>query len=161
MKKIIFKGCGTAIITPFTEDGVNYDEFKKMIEFQIENGVDSIIVCGTTGEASTMTDEALVYQRGMDKEKLLDVDKKSYCDIYVKHRAYFENSLAASESSFISNILCSKKWATPKGILWIFPSSVLNFVTNDPRFVPNNTINFLKPFFNDIVTFKPLSSFSL
>ena len=55
MKKIIFKGCGTAIITPFTKDGVNFDEFKKLIEFQIENGADSIIVCGTTGEASTMT----------------------------------------------------------------------------------------------------------
>ena len=55
MKKIIFKGCGTAIITPFTKDGVNFEEFKKLIEFQIENGADSIIVCGTTGEASTMT----------------------------------------------------------------------------------------------------------
>ncbi len=55
MKKIIFKGCGTAIITPFMEDGVNFEEFKKMLEFQIENGADAIIVCGTTGEASTMT----------------------------------------------------------------------------------------------------------
>ena len=55
MKKIIFKGCGTAIITPFTKDGVNFDELKKLIEFQIKNGADSIIVCGTTGEASTMT----------------------------------------------------------------------------------------------------------
>lgn len=55
MKKIIFKGCGTAIVTPFTETGVNFDEFKKLIEFQIENKVDSIIVCGTTGESSTMT----------------------------------------------------------------------------------------------------------
>lgn len=57
MKKVIFKGCGTAIITPFTENGVNFEEFKKMIEFQIENGVDAIIVCGTTGESSTMTVE--------------------------------------------------------------------------------------------------------
>ena len=55
MKKIIFKGCGTAIVTPFTENGVNFEEFKKLIEFQIENGADSIIVCGTTGESSTMT----------------------------------------------------------------------------------------------------------
>ena len=55
MKKIIFKGCGTAIITPFTENGVNFEEFGKMIDFQIENGADSIIVCGTTGESSTMT----------------------------------------------------------------------------------------------------------
>lgn len=57
MKKTIFKGCGTAIITPFTEDGVNFEEFRKMIEFQISEGVDSIIVCGTTGESSTMTTE--------------------------------------------------------------------------------------------------------
>lgn len=55
MKKIIFKGCGTAIITPFNEKGVNFDEFKKLIEFQIANKADSIIVCGTTGESSTMS----------------------------------------------------------------------------------------------------------
>lgn len=57
MKKIIFKGCGTAIITPFTDNGVNFEEFKKMLEFQIKEGADSIIVCGTTGESSTMTTE--------------------------------------------------------------------------------------------------------
>ena len=57
MKKTIFEGCGTAIVTPFTEDGVNFEEFRKLIEFQIENKVDAIIVCGTTGEASTMTTE--------------------------------------------------------------------------------------------------------
>lgn len=57
MKKILFKGCGTAIATPFTEDGINFEEFKKLIEFQIAQGADSIIVCGTTGESSTMTEE--------------------------------------------------------------------------------------------------------
>ena len=57
MKKIIFKGCGTAISTPFTKDGVNFEEFGKLIEFQISEGVDSIIVCGTTGESSTMTEQ--------------------------------------------------------------------------------------------------------
>lgn len=55
MKNIIFKGCGTAIITPFTTDGINFEEFGKLIEFQISNGADSIIVCGTTGESSTMS----------------------------------------------------------------------------------------------------------
>lgn len=55
MKNIIFKGCGTAIVTPFTNDGINFDEFGKLIEDQIQNKVDAIIVCGTTGEASTMT----------------------------------------------------------------------------------------------------------
>ena len=55
MKNIIFKGCGTAIVTPFTNDGINFEEFGKLIEFQISNGADSIIVCGTTGESSTMS----------------------------------------------------------------------------------------------------------
>lgn len=57
MKKILFKGCGTAICTPFNDSGVNFEEFKKLINFQIDNGADAIIVCGTTGEASTMTTE--------------------------------------------------------------------------------------------------------
>lgn len=57
MKKILFKGCGTAIATPFTDDGINYDEFGKLIEFQINNNCDALIVCGTTGEGSTMSTE--------------------------------------------------------------------------------------------------------
>lgn len=58
MKDIIFKGVGTAIATPFDEyDNINFDAFKKLVEFQIENGVEAIIVCGTTGEASTMSQE--------------------------------------------------------------------------------------------------------
>ena len=55
MKKILFKGCGTAISTPFDENGVNLKEFERLVESQIQNKVDAIIVCGTTGEASTMT----------------------------------------------------------------------------------------------------------
>ena len=57
MKKILFKGCGTAISTPFDENGVNLKEFERLVNFQIENGADAIIVCGTTGESSTMTTE--------------------------------------------------------------------------------------------------------
>ena len=58
MKDIIFKGVGTAIATPFDEyDNINFAKFKKLVEFQIENGVNAIIVCGTTGEASTMSQE--------------------------------------------------------------------------------------------------------
>ncbi len=54
----IFKGAGVAIATPFYDNGeVNYDEFARLIEFQIENGTDAIIVCGTTGEAATMSEE--------------------------------------------------------------------------------------------------------
>lgn len=57
MKPIIFKGCGTALATPFDEQGINFKVFEKMIESQIENGVDALIVCGTTGESSTMTEK--------------------------------------------------------------------------------------------------------
>ena len=57
MKPIIFKGCGTALATPFDENGINLKVFEKMIENQIENGVDALIVCGTTGESSTMTEK--------------------------------------------------------------------------------------------------------
>ena len=54
----IFKGAGVAIATPFYADGsVNYDEFAKLIDFQIENGTDAIIVCGTTGESATLSEE--------------------------------------------------------------------------------------------------------
>lgn len=56
MKKTVFEGCGTAISTPFTEEGVNFIEFGRLIEEQIQNEVDAIIVCGTTGESATMTD---------------------------------------------------------------------------------------------------------
>lgn len=55
MKKILFKGCGTAIITPFTKEGVNFKEFEKLLEDQVASQIDAIIVCGTTGESSTMT----------------------------------------------------------------------------------------------------------
>ena len=55
MKDIIFKGCGTAIATPFANDEIDYLEFKKLLKFQIKNKADSIIVCGTTGESATMT----------------------------------------------------------------------------------------------------------
>ena len=55
MKKILFKGAGSAVPTPFDENGINIKELKKFLEFQIENKIDALIVCGTTGESSTMT----------------------------------------------------------------------------------------------------------
>lgn len=57
----IFKGSGVAIVTPFLENGdINYPELERLIEFQIANGTDAIIIAGTTGEASTLTDEEQV-----------------------------------------------------------------------------------------------------
>ena len=54
----IFKGAGVAIVTPFHEDGsVNYEKLTELLEEQIAGGTDSIIICGTTGEASTLSHE--------------------------------------------------------------------------------------------------------
>lgn len=58
MKKIIFKGAGVAIVTPMlNNEEINYEELKRLIDFNIENGTDAIIITGTTGESATLTDE--------------------------------------------------------------------------------------------------------
>ena len=55
---MVFKGSAVALVTPFDENGnVNFDKIKELVDFQIENGTDAIVACGTTGEASTMNDE--------------------------------------------------------------------------------------------------------
>lgn len=58
MKKTIFTGAGVAIVTPMNADGsINFDKLGELIDFNIDNGTDAIIICGTTGESATMTDE--------------------------------------------------------------------------------------------------------
>ena len=54
----IFTGAGVAIVTPFKEDeSINYDKLDELIDYHCENGTDSIVICGTTGESATMTEE--------------------------------------------------------------------------------------------------------
>jgi len=57
MRKPIFTGSGVAIVTPFTNEGTDYQKLSELIEYQIKEGTDAIIICGTTGEASTMYDD--------------------------------------------------------------------------------------------------------
>lgn len=57
MKQPIFEGAATALITPFTEHGIDFDAFGKLIDFQIDAGVPALVVCGTTGEAPTLDDD--------------------------------------------------------------------------------------------------------
>lgn len=64
MKKNLFIGCGTALVTPFSKDGIDFEVLKKLLNFQIQQGADSIIILGTTGESSTMTLE--------EKKKVID-----------------------------------------------------------------------------------------
>ena len=70
----VFTGAGVALITPMHEDGsVNYDKLAEVIEYQIANHTDSIIICGTTGEAATLS-----------TEEHIEVIK--FCIEQVKHR---------------------------------------------------------------------------
>ena len=57
MKNTIFTGAGTALITPLNEKGVDYPALKNLINWQIDEGIDALIICGTTGEGSTLSDE--------------------------------------------------------------------------------------------------------
>lgn len=57
MKKTVFTGAATAIVTPFRNNEVDYEAFGRLIEWQIAEGIDAIVACGTTGEGSTLTDE--------------------------------------------------------------------------------------------------------
>ena len=56
-KKRIFTGAATAVITPLKDNKIDYENYAKFLEFQIKNNIDAIVVCGTTGEASTLTDD--------------------------------------------------------------------------------------------------------
>lgn len=55
--KTIFKGAATALITPTTEEGVDYAALEKLLDWQVSEGIDGLVICGTTGEGSTLTDE--------------------------------------------------------------------------------------------------------
>lgn len=100
MKKILFKGCGTAIVTPFNENGVNFDEFKKLIEFQISEGVDALIVCGTTGESSTMT---------------LD-ERKQTIEFAVKTANHRVPIIAGTGENCTQSVIDFTKWAESAGV---------------------------------------------
>ena len=56
-KESIFLGAATAVITPMTEKGVDYPAFEKLLNWQVEQGIDALVICGTTGECSTLSDE--------------------------------------------------------------------------------------------------------
>ena len=56
MKNTIFTGAATAIVTPLTKDGIDYEQFGRLIDWQIEEGVAAIVAVGTTGEGSTLDD---------------------------------------------------------------------------------------------------------
>ena len=78
----IFKGAGVAIATPMKENlEVNYDKLDEMLEEQIAGGTDAIVICGTTGESATMTEEEhAVYKRGRNAKSVSPAKNQSITD---------------------------------------------------------------------------------
>ena len=83
----VFKGSAVAIVTPFkeTDESVNYEAFADIIDYQIDNGTDAIVVCGSTGEAATMSEQ-----------EHLDVCK--FCIEHSSSNSKFEWSVIESKS---------------------------------------------------------------
>ncbi len=99
MKKVIFKGCATALVTPFTNDGINFEELRKLIEFQILEGIDGLVICGTTGESSTMS----------------LVEKKSVIDFSVKVANGRVPIIAGTGGNNTSDAVAMSKYAESVG----------------------------------------------
>ena len=76
--QVPFTGCGTAIVTPMRDGGVDFDALARLIEYQIENGVSAIVPCGTTGEAPTLSGEEkkrVILRRNM-QQNMRQMQKK-------------------------------------------------------------------------------------
>ncbi len=109
MKKPIFTGAGVAIVTPFTGKGsINYDEFKKIIDHQIENGTDAIIVMGTTGESPTCPED--------EHEAAI-----SFCCEYVNGRVPVVAGAGSNDTRTAIKLTKSAKASGADGVLSVTP----------------------------------------
>jgi len=99
MKTPIFTGSSVAICTPFTKDGINFPKLAELIDFQITNGTEAIIICGTTGETSTQSLE----------------EHKSAVDFCVKHVAGRVKVIAGAGSNDTQAALCLSQAAEQSG----------------------------------------------
>ena len=89
MKKTVFTGAATALITPLTRDGIDYEQFGRLIDWQIAEGVDALVIAGTTGEGSTLTDDEGTTRYATMKNVLCDNLKAAINDIDKKSTSSF------------------------------------------------------------------------
>lgn len=109
MKNPVFTGAGVAIITPFKSTGeVNYDEFGRIVDHQIANGTDAIIVCGTTGESSTLHDKE-------HREAI------AWCCEYVNHRIPVVAGVGSNDTSYAIELTRFAKECGADGGLSVTP----------------------------------------
>ncbi len=108
MKKLIFEGAATALVTPFNEKGVDFDAIRRLVDFQAEAGIPALVICGTTGEAPTLE----------DKEHL---DAIEYAKICAKDRLKI---IAGTGSNNTDHAVMMNKEAQRRGadgLLWVSP----------------------------------------
>lgn len=109
MKNPVFTGAGVAIITPFKSTGeVNYEEFGRIVDHQIANGTDAIIVCGTTGESSTLHDKE-------HREAI------AWCCEYVNHRIPVVAGVGSNDTSYAIELTKFAKECGADGGLSVTP----------------------------------------
>ncbi len=109
MKKVIFTGAGVAIVTPFDQNNnVNYDMLGKLIDNQIENGTDAIIICGTTGEGSTLTHEE-------------HSEAIRYCVEYTNHRVPVIAGTGSNDTAYGIKLSNEAEKAGVDGLLMVTP----------------------------------------
>ncbi len=109
MKKTIFTGAGVAVVTPMFSDGsIDWKSFERLLDWQIKNGADSIIVCGTTGESSTMTDEE-------------HVETIRFVKNYVNGRVPVIAGAGSNETSYAIKLAKESKELGVDGILVVTP----------------------------------------
>ena len=100
MKNTLFKGMGTALVTPMTADGIDYDALGRLIEFQIENGVSALVIMGTTGENATIEPE--------DQEKVIRFT--------VEKAAKRVPVIAGTGTNNTAHVLCQTRMACEAGV---------------------------------------------
>lgn len=108
MKTPIFRGSSTAIVTPFTQDGVNFEKFGELIELQINGGIECIVVCGTTGENATQP----------VSEHISVVD---YCVKRVNGRCKVVSGVGSNDTSTSLTLATAAKQSGVDGILMVTP----------------------------------------
>ncbi|NLM61964.1 MAG: 4-hydroxy-tetrahydrodipicolinate synthase [Clostridiales bacterium] len=109
MKTPLFVGSGVAIVTPFNEDySIDYPRLKKLVDFQIENGTDAIIICGTTGEASTQSAEE-------------HIETISQCVKFVDGRVPVIAGTGSNDTLFAVELSAAAREAGADGLLVVTP----------------------------------------
>lgn len=118
-KKTVFTGAAVAIITPFKNEKVDYEALGKIIDFQIDNGTDAIVICGTTGESSTLTDEehieAIAYTAERVSKRVPVIAGSGSND--TKYAVWLSREAKRAGADALLQVTPYYNKATPKGLI--------------------------------------------